>query len=134
MSATGEVELKIPRVTVEIIKRTYKKVFGRDATIHFDEKCADNIDIDGMIALTYNEVEKECETLAGTETQKDKYWFVEAILGIPQTRWEPEDVDYIHMGDFPRLEDALACAYGIICQQSVAAEFESIFYENEMGD
>lgn len=125
MSATQLEEVEITKEQIEDMKAAYKNAFGRDGEFRFEEHYIDVVEIDGLAALTRGKAPVEKESITGTYTIEQEFWFVEGVQTYPATRWEPEDVDYVPISEHTSLCDALISAFNVVVGHAVNAHFEA---------
>ena len=115
----------------EKVKEVWKGVFNEEPEIRVEK---DEIIIDTYLSIYKHTFDVYRKSICGTDKRTVKGYRSAMWLSIPQTRWEPEDVDESDLGDYEHVSGAItaiihAHAENILNQILEGWELEEMYGE-----
>jgi len=108
---------------IKTIKLAWKSVFGETPEVRQEE---DELIINTYLTIHPHKFDVEFKSILGTETRTVDGYMASEWIDIPQTYWEPPDVDERELGEFETLEGAIKAIIQSETENRLNGMFETI--------
>jgi len=121
-------EVVFSQEDIDLVKEAYQNALGRAAdarAVRADSHYPDIIEIEETVAIVKARAKVSRDSIAGVVVREENLSVLQGIKYYPQTRWEPEDIDYYDLSTHETFEAALEAAFAEVVKNNLRNLFEA---------